>query len=217
MEKIICKTLEACLGAIQVYESMGMEVPEYLLLQKEEFERKEKEVSEQKKIDERTPIFSTLRANSKFTYSKELTECITTTVDKLLEDGDDARQPGLLLGKIQCGKTNTFENIIGLSFDKGIDVCIVLTKGTNTLATQTIERLKYDFRFFKETQDLNQRNIVYINDILEYKKNGLTEREINRPYCKRIIVCKKENQNLKHLLKLFTEKSPLLKEKRYLL
>lgn len=91
MEKIICKTLEACLGAIQVYESMGMEVPEYLLLQKEEFERKEKEVSEQKKIDERTPIFSTLRANSKFTYSKELTECITTTVDKLLEDGDDAR------------------------------------------------------------------------------------------------------------------------------
>lgn len=216
MEKIICKTLEACLGAIQVYESMGMEVPEYLLLQKEEFERKEKEISEQKKIDERTPIFSTLRANSKFTYSKELTECITTTVDKLLEDGDDARQPGLLLGKIQCGKTNTFENIIGLSFDKGIDVCIVLTKGTNTLATQTIERLKYDFRFFKETQDLNQRNIVYVNDILEYKKNGLTEREINRPYCKRIIVCKKENQNLKHLLKLFTEKSPLLKEKKIL-
>lgn len=56
MEKIICKTLEACLSAIQVYESIGMKVPEYLLLQKEEFERKEKEVSEQKKIDERTPI-----------------------------------------------------------------------------------------------------------------------------------------------------------------
>lgn len=216
MEKIKCKTLDECLVVIQAYKSLGQEIPEYLLSQKEEFEKKEIEKLKQKEIDELTPIYSTLKANSKFTYSKELIKCITTTVEKLLEDGDDARQPGLLLGKIQCGKTNTFENIIGLSFDKGIDVCIVLTKGTNTLATQTIERLKYDFRFFKETQDLNQKNIVYVNDILEYRKNGLTEREINRPHCKRIIVCKKENQNLKHLLKLFTEKSPLLKEKRIL-
>lgn len=216
MEKIKCKTLDECLKVIQVYKLCGQNVPEYILSQKEEFERIEKEKIRQKEIDECTPIFSTLKANSKFTYSNDLIECISTTVEKLLEDGNNAKQPGLLLGKIQCGKTNTFENIIGLSFDKGIDVCIVLTKGTNTLATQTIERLKYDFRFFKETQDLNQKNIVYVNDILEYRKNGLTEREINRPHCKRIIVCKKENQNLKHLLKLFTEKSPLLKEKKIL-
>lgn len=210
------KSLADCLAGIQTLESLGYSIPEDILRQKDELEQKEQEKSKQKEIDEQTPIFSTLKANSKFPYSQELIECITTTVEKLLSEGENVRQPGLLLGKIQCGKTNTFENIIGLAFDKGIDVCIVLTKGTNTLATQTIERMKYDFRFFKETQDLHQKNIVYINDILEYRKNGLTEREINRPNCKRIIVCKKENQNLKHLLKLFHEKSPLLKEKKIL-
>lgn len=211
-----CQSLSECLRVIKSFESYGYPVPDDLLRQKAELELKEKENLKQKEMDERTPIFSTLKANSKFPYSQELITCVTTTVDRLLEEGDKARQPGLLLGKIQCGKTNTFENIIGLSFDKGIDVCFVLTKGTNTLATQTIERMKHDFRFFKETRDLKQRNIIYINDVLEYRKKGLTEREINLPNSKRIIVCKKENQNLKHLLDLLVNKSPLLKEKKIL-
>ena len=105
MEKIKCKTLDECLKVIQVYKLCGQNVPEYILLQKEEFERIEKEKIRQKEIDECTPIFSTLKANSKFTYSNDLIECISTTVEKLLEDGNNAKQPGLLLGKIQCGKT----------------------------------------------------------------------------------------------------------------
>lgn len=48
------------------------------------------------------------------------------TVDALLADVENATDPGLLLGKIQCGKTDTFENIIGLAFDRGIDITIVL-------------------------------------------------------------------------------------------
>ena len=85
MEKIKCKTLDECLKVIQVYKLCGQNVPEYILLQKEEFERIEKEKIRQKEIDECTPIFSTLKANSKFTYSNDLIECISTTVEKLLE------------------------------------------------------------------------------------------------------------------------------------
>ncbi|MBQ5816151.1 MAG: hypothetical protein IIW33_01690, partial [Oscillospiraceae bacterium] len=63
-------------------------------------------------------------------------------MDALLEDVENASDPGLLLGKIQCGKTDTFENIIGLAFDRGIDIAVVFTKGTNALVDQTIKRMR---------------------------------------------------------------------------
>lgn len=58
-------------------------------------------------------------------YSDDLKKCIESTVNRLLEDGEEAKKPGLLLGKIQCGKTRAFVGVIGLAFDKGIDVCVV--------------------------------------------------------------------------------------------
>ena len=42
-------------------------------------------------------------------YSDELKDCIEKTVDQLLvTDISNASDPGLLLGKIQCGKTRAF-------------------------------------------------------------------------------------------------------------
>jgi hypothetical protein len=58
---------------------------------------------------------------------------IEETVELLMQEGEKATEPGLLLGHIQCGKTDTFEKIIALSFDIGIDLVIVFTKGTNPL------------------------------------------------------------------------------------
>ena len=160
-------------------------------------------------------IYNTLKINSVFPYSKELCDCIENTAKSLLSNKPNAIEPVLLLGKIQCGKTNTFENIIGLCFDHGIDVCIVMTKGTRTLASQTLNRLLRDFHWFKPDGTLNQKGRVEIYDILEkFKKNGLQESVAKRS--KIIIVCKKETTNIKHLINLFNVKSPYLKKKKVL-
>src|SRR5207302_2011846 len=55
-------------------------------------------------------------------------------------------RPGMLLGRIQSGKTRAFIGVIAKAFDEGIDFAIVLTKGTNPLSEQTIKRIKTDFR-----------------------------------------------------------------------
>ena len=140
------KTLEECQAAIATLNEMGAPVPDWVTDQMARF------TTNSFKKDS---VYEILCRNSKFPYSEELVKCISDTVDNLLVNTPNAKEPGLLLGKIQCGKTNAFENIIGMSFDRGIDVCVVLTKGTNTLAYQTIERLRYDFRHFKETDRLD--------------------------------------------------------------
>lgn len=175
-------------------------------------QRHRDQISNIEKERKGSPIYTVLK--QKIGYSDELQDCIITTVDKLTEEGPDAKKPGLLLGKIQSGKTRAFVGIIGLAFDRGFDVCIVLTKGTRALASQTVSRMKEDFKDFKETDELVSRPTIAIYDILNIK-NGLTEREILKH--KNIIISKKETQNLSHLLEVFEKYSPLLKGKKILI
>jgi putative uncharacterized protein OB3222 len=176
-------------------------------------------LSQRPKIDKEEYIFSTLQANAKIRPTAQLNHCVRSTVTQLLEEkaGVDPLQPGLLLGKIQCGKTNAFLNIMALAFDRGIDICIVLTKGVNSLATQTKERMVRDFRYFKESQDLNQPATIYIHDILDLRSHGFAGAKFSsRKGVKLVIVCKKEAKNLAHLTTLFTETSPHLLERKVL-
>lgn len=160
-------------------------------------------------------IYQTLREKSKFPFSQQKENCIRNTARALLSNKPNAIEPVLLLGKIQCGKTDTFENIIGLCFDHGIDVCIVMTKGTKTLAEQTENRTRKDYRWLKSDGTLNQKGVVEIYDILKnFKKNGLQESVAKR--AKIVIICKKETTNIKHLINLFNVKSPFLKKKKVL-
>jgi len=142
-------------------------------------------------------------------------KCIEETVDLLLQDGENAIEPGLLLGHIQCGKTDTFEKIVALSFDKGIDVVIVFTKGTNPLTIQTIKRMEKDYIYFRDRGNINDK-VISIYDIMRLKSRGIRNSEVtdNR---KVVIVCKKEFRNLQHLINLFDGKSSFLKEKRVLI
>lgn len=168
-------------------------------------------------ISEKEYIYSTLKSEAKFLYSKELDACVRTTVDRLLEKSPKAQEPGLLLGKIQCGKTNAFVNIMALAFDQGVDICIVLTKGVNSLATQTKERMAEDFKIFEESASMQQRATIYIHDILDIYRNGIAEAKFrNRNNVKFVLVCKKEGANIRHLTELFTEKSPHLLERKVL-
>lgn len=113
-------------------------------------------------------------------------------------------RPGLLLGKVQCGKTDTFEKIIGLAFDKGIDIAIILTKGTNALVNQTISRLQNDFSDFCVGNPY-QLPVIEIKDIIQ-NQNGFDSMrgQIMRGRTKLIIVSKKEDDNLGHLIRIFS-------------
>ena len=141
--------------------------------------------------------------------------CIEETVELLMQEGEKATEPGLLLGHIQCGKTDTFEKIIALSFDKGIDLVIVFTKGTNPLTMQTIKRMEKDFCYFKENGNLNEK-VISIYDIMRLKSRGLRSGEVT-PNRKVVIVCKKEYRNLQHLISLFESKSRFLIDKKVLI
>lgn len=211
--EVIYKSKAECIAAINTLKAVGMDALPWQLKQLKEFEEAEK----QSAVDpnSQTPIWDTLRKN--YPYGKmpqEKIDCVESTVNQLLEEGPHAEEPGLLLGKIQCGKTDTFEDVIGLSFDQGVDIAIVITKGTKALVKQTIMRMKHDFRFFKASDRLSQRTTINIFDVMDLKKHGLKSAQAVN---KTVIVCKKNAKNLEHLMNIFTTLSPNLKQKKVII
>lgn len=197
-----------CLNFIEQLRSYGMEPTAELIAEKERLEALEN-------ISDDEYIFSTMKLHNKF-MTPEKEQVVREMADQLMSTGENAMQPCLLLGKVQCGKTDTFLSIMGLCFDLGIDVAIVMTKGTNTLTSQTIKRLNKDFRFFKDQQTYNQRVVVSVWDILDLgHRGGFTDYQLKDPANKFIIVVKKEDTNLKYLNELF-ENSAILRSKKVL-
>jgi hypothetical protein len=139
-------------------------------------------------------------------YSDEISSCIEKTVSKLIEQDTNINKPGMLLGKIQSGKTNTFIGIIALAFDNDYDVAVVLTKGTIALANQTFKRLRREFKYFIDNDFLT----VY--DIMSLPPK-LTLYHLKK---KLIFVVKKEDDNLNTLMKIFS-KYPILLVKKVLI
>lgn len=213
MKEVIYKSKDACSAAIETVKALGVSIPGWMSAQWKAFEEAENDAKLVK--DSASPIWDTLKNN--YPYGKmpdEKKNCVEETVDQLLDEGPHAEEPGLLLGKIQCGKTDTFEDIIGYSFDRGVDIAIVITKGTKALVNQTIMRMKHDYRFFKPSDNLSQPATIQIFDIMVVK-SGLQLAQVESS--KTVIVCKKNATNLKHLIALFSEKCPFLKSKKVLI
>ena len=154
------ETIEELQDYVDFLEMKGREIPQWVLDEKERLER-------ESAINDDEFIFSTMKTHNKY-MTPEKEKVIRDMTDQLLIEGPQATQPCLLLGKVQCGKTDTFESIMGLCFDKGIDIAIVMTKGTQTLTDQTIKRLEHDFRFFEDKETYNQKVIVKIWNILSH-------------------------------------------------
>lgn len=185
---MIFKTLKECEDAINAMLAIGLQPDPDWYAQRAAFKAGTMTT---------TPIYSRLKLktdkNGNPWYSANLQQCIEETVDKLMNPtkGFSQRDPGLLLGKIQSGKTRAFVGIIGLMFDKGIDIAIVLTKGTKALAQQTKTRMEDEFSAFASRSTLDLP-VIEVSDILN-RRNGFTHRELNN---KNIIICKKEKNNM---------------------
>lgn len=136
--------------------------------------------------------------------STELQRCMQETVQKMLSFETEVDRPGMLLGKIQSGKTRAFIGIIALAFDKHYDMAIVLTKGTKALTQQTYERLRQDFREFLEADRIKICDIMHLPQ--NFRKFELQQ--------KLIIVVKKETNNLKRIIRALTETYPDLSSKK---
>lgn len=82
-------------------------------------------------------------------HSIELQNTVRNTVRRLFETNTSSDHPGVLLGRIQSGKTTAFIGVIAEAFGNGIDVAVVLTKNSELLGTQTTRRIKKEFADFE--------------------------------------------------------------------
>lgn len=76
-----------------------------------------------------------------------------------------------MLGKIQSGKTRAFLGVIAEAFDNDYEIAVVLTKGTVSLARQTLNRIRSDFRPFIEQDEVQVYDIMTLPDLTPYELN----------------------------------------------
>lgn len=144
-----------------------------------------------RKLDElqTTPMFYE-RLKSFRNDDDALAGCIDRVMHKLQNSTTSGSKPGMLLGKIQSGKTRAFVGTIARAFDHGYDIALVLTKGTKTLSAQTVSRLSADFAEFIADDELMVLDIMKL-------PGKLTRSELRR---KIVIVAKKQARNLDRLI-----------------
>ena len=137
----------------------------------------------------------------------DLTKCMEEAVDKLLQNDTSSQKPGILLGKVQSGKTRAFIGIMALAFDNGYDAAIILTKGTKALVKQTIQRMEADFAEYITEDKADVFDVMVMPD-------NLTAYERNK---KLTIIVKKEVNNMRRILEKLARVYPDLRAKRILI
>jgi hypothetical protein len=136
-------------------------------------------------------------ANSHF--SADTYRCAEETVAELLTTATTSDTPGMLLGKVQSGKTRTFISILALAFDNDFDIAIVLSKNSRALIEQTAKRLNSEFAMFVDDGELEVYDIMRAPDSF-----GAFELD-----SKLIFVAKKQSDNLRRLIDLFKGNSAM--------
>ena len=140
-------------------------------------------------------------------FAVEMFDCAEKTVAQLLHTATTSDHPGMLLGKVQSGKTRTFISTLALGFDNGYDIAIVLSKNSKALIEQTTKRLCSEFSSFIEDGELEIYDIMHTPE-------SFSAFELDS---KLIFVGKKQSDNLRRLIDLFTAKCPAMAARRVLI
>ncbi|TDL33553.1 hypothetical protein EVU91_12875 [Macrococcoides bohemicum] len=140
-------------------------------------------------------------------YSIDELKVMHDTVNNLIEISTTENKPGMLLGRIQSGKTRSFMGSMALGFDNGFEIVIILTKNANALARQTYERLH------KEYEALIDQDYISAYDIMNLPED-LRKFELNK---KMVIVVKKEKKNVERLTKALFELYPVLSKRQMMI
>ena len=199
LERDIMRLEERLATLLRVIDELGGTAPPSILQNKAEteaaLERKRQELDAQ----QRETVYEHL--SRIVGYTPELKTCIEETVDKLLQTNiPNGTDPGLLLGKIQCGKTRAFVGVMGLAFDRGIDVCIVLTKSDNGLVSQTLARMEYEFRDYLTEVSTNQTCVIGVHEV----ERDMLFNQAQIDGQKNIFIAHKNVTRLNYLIALFS-------------
>ena len=150
-------------------------------------------------------FYSTYKAANK-SFGSDTFTCAEETTAETLNHATTSDHPGMLLGKVQSGKTRTFISILALAFDNGFDIAIVLSKNSKALIEQTEKRLTSEFNMFIDDGELE------IYDIMHAPQSfGAFELD-----SKLVFVAKKQKDNLRRLIDLF-KNNPAMAAKRILI
>lgn len=139
-------------------------------------------------------IFDTYK-DEHLDFGSDTFDCAAETVTKLLETATSSERPGMLLGKVQSGKTRTFISVLADGFDRGFDAAVVLSKNSTALIQQTVKRLQSEFSTFVDDGEME------IYDIMS-APTSFTQFELE---AKHIFVAKKQRHNLDRLIELFSK------------
>ncbi|MEO8002935.1 MAG: Z1 domain-containing protein [Arenimonas sp.] len=153
-----------------------------------------------------TGLFYPAYKSSNSDFSSETFLCAEKTVSALIESATTSEHPGMLLGKVQSGKTRTFISVLALAFDNGYDIAIVMSKNSKALIEQTTKRLRSEFSDFVDDGEME------IYDIM-HAPTSYTKAELQSKF---IFVAKKQDDNLRRLTELFI-KNPAMASMRMLI
>ena len=115
-------------------------------------------------------------------------------------DTKEFKKTGLMIGKVQSGKTSNFISVLALAFDNGYNLGIVIGGNTTELLNQNTERIRNSFNVSKEhlvvLNSKENQKLINASDIRDFLSNGQ----------KVIIVCLKspQEQNNKHMSKVLS-------------
>src|SRR5690606_26277043 len=129
-------------------------------------------------------------------------------VTRLLNGDTSSDHPGVLLGRIQSGKTTAFIGVIAEAFDNSIDVAVVLTKNSELLGTQTTRRIRKEFEEFEQKGHISIYYTHTFGDTV-LKKSQLLN--------KKVFIAIKNPSSISKLIKAFKVNNAQLSSKKVLI
>jgi hypothetical protein len=141
------------------------------------------------------PFYSAYKTKNS-SFAPATFACAEETMRCLLQQAHSEERPGILLGKVQSGKTRAFVTLLALAFDNGYETAVILTKNSVPLVDQTLKRLNSDLADFIAAKDLRVINIM--NQAGSFTKYELEHR-------KHVFVGKKQADNLARLQDLLAD------------
>src|ERR1051325_9523919 len=134
-------------------------------------------------------------------------ECSASVVRLLEQHQAAAQRPGMLLGKVQSGKTRAFVGALAIAFDSGFDVLVKTSAMSKPLVAQTIRRLRHDLG-----PALDEHRVLIFDAAA--RPAQLNEWQQQR---KLIFVSKKHLRTLQNLDAMLLQTHPGLRNKRVLI
>ncbi len=122
--------------------------------------------------------------------------------------GNPNSKTGIVVGKVQSGKTSNFLGLLSLAFDNNYNFAIVIGGKDKDLLLQNEIRIKEVFE-----NSINNKNKCRVITSENYVSNQVEEWMKNNESRKLIITCLKNKKHLEKLYKIFNKSSYLKNQK----